>query len=179
MSTNQFSNTSQPLRLRVLTGLRCIQLILAIAIASLYGTLLASEKSTETSISKISIFAEVVAVLSVATCALSFFMTIGSVAWCICDGSAFVLWTTLFGTSFTTMRYIGRVRSEGRASGYLNDSEFAKLQTVVYMNFFISFLWLGTTIQGILSLYLAKKRAHNMEEAKKRPDLEAREVFDD
>ncbi|KAF5003293.1 hypothetical protein FDECE_10144 [Fusarium decemcellulare] len=175
----QHFHKNYPLRLRVLAGLRCVQFILAIVIAGLYGSLLAAQTSSTATLFQISIFAEVVAVLSAITCALSCFVTLQGIAWCICDGYTFVLWTTLFGTSYPTMRYIGRVRSEGRASQYLNDLDFPKLQVVVHIDFFVTFLWLGTTIQSITSFCLAKKRARNIEEAKTRTDFEAREVFDD
>lgn len=176
MKLHQSQDMGRFYPLTVLASLRGLQFALAVATVGLYAAVLANKISSDESVFLVSVASEIVAVISIITLALCYLLSMGNVSRCLCDSIIFLLWTGLFAASYQSMRYLGKVRKETNTTTW--SGGFTRFQVAVYLNIFCMVLWLGTAIESLTSLFLARKRERSLEKANTHPDPESREVFD-
>jgi hypothetical protein len=151
------------------SALRTLQFVFAIIVSALYGVDLHESTKTNTHANSAWIFAEVVACISILTCAIHCFVTIKRVAWCAWDWVVFFLWISQFGV-FAAV-YIGGGKTE---DGYVTESVM-RMKVAVWIDLVNVLLWFSTAVGGIVWCCTERKVTRRTE----RLELgeEAKDVF--
>ncbi|KAH6670815.1 hypothetical protein B0J14DRAFT_597133, partial [Halenospora varia] len=126
--------------------LRTLQFLLAIIVAALYGVDLHNSTRTHTHANSAWVYAEVVAALSILTCAAHCFLTIRHIAWTAIDWVLFFLWVAQVGV-FGTI-YIG-----GEENGMVIDGSAdatRRMRAAVWFDIVNMVLWFSTAMSGIV-----------------------------
>ena len=89
------------------------------------------------------VYAEVVACLSILTCAVHTFSMVKHAAWGIWDFVLFILWVALFGV-------FGSIYIGGRNTNFENaTSALSRMKAAVWIDLVNMILWLASIVQGI------------------------------
>lgn len=144
--TDQYWHTTGPAGLYIRAAFRTLQFLLAIIVAALYGVDLHNSTRTHTHANSDWVYAEVVAALSILTCAAHCFLTIRHVAWTVADWVLFFLWVAQVGV-FGTI-YIG-----GQENGMVIDGSAdatRRMRAAVWFDIVNMVLWFSTAMSGIV-----------------------------
>jgi hypothetical protein len=131
--------------------IRTLQFVFAIIVAALYGVDLQHATKTHTQANSAWIYAEVVACLSILTCAVHCLVTVKRVAWCAWDWVVFVLWVSQFGV-FGTI-YIGGKNSTDEDA----TESVARMNVAVWIDLVNMLLWFATAVGGIVRCCTARR----------------------
>ncbi|KAK5166515.1 uncharacterized protein LTR77_008058 [Saxophila tyrrhenica] len=145
---DRLSKSTSPGRESRFLDLRTILLLLkvvfAVVVTALYGIDLHRATETSKRAQASWIFAEVVAALSMLTCAFHCVIKLKSMAWVFWNFVLFIFWTSLFG--FFASLYLSPTKSNEE---YSLTSSVDRMLAAVWIDLVNMLLWLVTFVQGV------------------------------
>lgn len=145
-------------------AIRILQVIVAITTAGLYGSDLARASRLHERASASFIYAEVVAVLSVLTCALHCAVTLRRIFWAPWDFVMCVLWAALFGVVGTI--YLGSAADDQAPveDCVASTGSLSRMRAAVWIDMIGMLLWGSTFMQAAIWCCSRRRSKGGMEE---------------
>ena len=138
-------------------GLRTLQFVFAVVVAGLYGVDLHFASERKESAESAWIYAEVVAALTILTCATHCFVTVKRVVWIFWDFVLCVLWAAQFGV-YATIYLQSRTQAEAQGrEEYDATSSVTRMKVAVWIDLINMVLWLASFVQGIAWCCVARR----------------------